>query len=120
MVKKRAKHRIRLDEIDDKLKERIVEEHKKIGKIGTNARARAKEFEKETRKTTATAIAAAFSFVIALFWRDAVQDLIDKILTQLGLTGSTYIAKILAALLVTAVGVIAIMRISKWGQLEKK
>jgi len=48
---------------------------------------------KEVRKQTATAIAAAFSFIIALFWRDAITDIINKLLEKFGLTGSTYLAK---------------------------
>lgn len=110
-----------VDEIDDKVKDKIVEQHlKKLEKIGTNAKASALQFHQEARKTTASAMAAAFSFVIALFWRDAVQDLIQKILENAGLTQETYIAKVLAALFVTLIGVIAIMKISKWGQLDKK
>ena len=76
-------------------------------------------FEQEVRKTTATAIAYAFSFVIALFWRDAIQDLITKLLEVIGLSSSGYIAKLLAAILVTIIGVLAIMKISKWGQVNK-
>jgi len=125
MIKKNVKKRIKkivnpLEEIDEKLKEKVIQEEKKIEKISKDAKSRALEFEKEARKTIATAIAAAFSFIIALFWRDAVEDLINKILSHFGLTNETYIAKILAAILVTIIGVIAIMRISKWGQLENK
>lgn len=121
-VDKSAKNLVKsVDEIDDKVKDKIVEQHlKKLEKIGTNAKQSALKFQKEARKTTASAMAAAFSFVIALFWRDAVQDLIQKILERAGLTEETYIAKVLAAFLVTIIGVIAIMRISKWGQLDNK
>ncbi len=119
MIGKKARRSVK--KIVKPLSEIVVDEHfKKIKKIKKNAREHATEFQKEARKTTATAIAAAFSFIIALFWRDAIQDLIDNALKNMGLTNQTYVAKIFAALFVTAIGVIAIMRISKWGQLENK
>ncbi len=115
-VKKIAKS---VDQVDDKVKEEIIANHiKKLEKITNTAKREAKEFQLEVRKSTATAIAAAFSFVIALFWRDAITDILNKILNDLGLTGSTYIAKIIAALIVTIIAVIAINKVSKWGEVK--
>lgn len=99
---------------------KINKKMKNLQHLNEVSKKKAKKFEHEVRKTTATSIAAAFSFIIALFWRDAVQELITKLLEHLGLANSSYIAKVIAAALVTVIGVLAIMRISKWGELDSK
>ncbi|MBS1267272.1 MAG: hypothetical protein MAG795_01244 [Candidatus Woesearchaeota archaeon] len=117
-IKKIAKS---VDQVDDKVKEEIISQYvRKLDKITKTAKREAKEFQSDVKKRTSTAIAAAFSFVIALFWRDAITDIINKILKDLGLVGSTYIAKIIAAITVTFIGVIAINKISRWGERKKK
>jgi hypothetical protein len=108
-----------ISELDDKLMMLNRQHITKLNRLKRVQAAQARKFEKEVRKTTATAIASAFSFIIALFWRDAIQDLITKILELFGLTNSGYIAKLIAAAIVTVIGVLAIMRISKWGQVNK-
>ncbi len=108
-----------LKKLDRKINRINSQNLNKIEELKKAQREEAKKIEHEVRKTTATSIASAFSFIIALFWRDAVQDLITKLLENLGLTNSSYIAKVIAAALVTVIGVIAIMRISKWGEIDK-
>ncbi len=105
-----------VDQIDDKVIDELGNIYsKKIKKTKKNL----KKLNQDTRKRIAMSISAAFSFVIALFWRDAIQQLIDKVLQSLGLTGSTYIAKIIAAIFVTILGVIAINQLSQWGAEEE-
>ncbi len=116
-MKKRRKSLARLDKKIEKL---TKENAKKINTLRRTTSAQARKFNREARKTTATAIASAFSFVIALFWRDAVQELRTKILETAGLASSGYIAKLIAAVLVTYLGVLAILKVSEWGQIEKK
>lgn len=95
---------------------KIIKE--KIAKGRKEIEEEAKRFRKEVQKNTATAILAAFGFVIALVWRDAIQESIDKLLKVLNLTGTGFIYKILTAIIVTIICVIGIMEISKWS--EKK
>ena len=81
----------------------------------------AKRFRKEVRKKTISAILAAFAFVMALVWRDAIQEAADRVLETLGLTGSAYIYKIITALVVTVICVIGIIIFSRWeGEKSKK
>jgi len=42
---------------------------------------------REMRKHVITAITAAFAFIIALTWRDAIKDGLDRLLQELGVAG---------------------------------
>jgi len=75
------------------------------------------EVQKEVRKHIITAISAAFAFIIALFWRDAIQAGMDSLLASIGLTGDAYIYKILVAIIVTILAVIGILLLAR---MEKK
>jgi ABC-type Mn2+/Zn2+ transport system permease subunit len=77
----------------------------------------AKDLEKEVRKHIITAITAAFAFIIALFWRDAIQAMINEVLGKIGINTDIYIYKIVAAILVTIIAVIGIIMVAR---LEKK
>lgn len=75
------------------------------------------EVNKQIRKHIITAITAAFAFIIALFWRDAIQGGINKIIENIGANGDSYIYKIISALIVTVICVIGIVFFAR---LEKK
>lgn len=70
------------------------------------------------RKNIATAILAAFAFVIALVWRDAIQQGVDRIVKKLNIPQEGYFFTIIAAIIVTFVCVVGILLFSKWA--EKK
>jgi len=46
---------------------------------------------REIQINVTTAVLAAFGFMIALVWRDAIQEAINKLLVVLDLTGDAYI-----------------------------
>lgn len=71
---------------------------------------------KAVRKNIATAILAAFSFIIALVWRDAIQEAINNLVTKLGIPSSAYLFKIITAVIVSVVCVIFIIIFSKWAE----
>ena len=59
-------------------KEHVLKEQKKLTKKATLATNRVvKELENETKKHVVTAIVAAFGFIIALVWRDAIKEFIN-------------------------------------------
>lgn len=65
------------------------------------------KFTREFRKTLTTAIVAAFGFLIALVWRDFITEYVDKI------TGASPVqGKLVSAVIVTFIGVIAILIIT--------
>ena len=72
----------------------------------------------EIRKNIATAILAAFAFIIALVWRDAIQSGVNKLTEYLKISSTGYVYNIITALVVTIICVLGIMFFSKWG--EKK
>lgn len=78
------------------------------------------EFKKRVRKDIGTAILAAFAFIIALVWRDAIQESVNKMINFLGLAESMYFYKIIVAIVVTIVCVIGLMFFSKWIGESKK
>jgi len=101
----------------------IIKGGKRIGKgvlrHKKEIEAEARRFRRDVQKKIATAILAALGFVIALVWRDAIQESVDKVLKVLNITGTGYFYKILTAILVTIICVIAIMQISRWSEKEK-
>ncbi len=97
----------------------------KKNKVLKKARRKLKKVKKETsgfilkvRKNIATAIIAAFAFVMALVWRDAIKDGVSKIVQFLGIPNEGYLFTIIAAVLVTLFCVIGIILFSRWA--EKK
>ena len=62
---------------------------------------KAVEFKKEVRKNVLTAILAAFGFIIALIWRDAIKEGVDTLIAKTGLEGTSYIYHIITALIIT-------------------
>jgi len=96
-------------EVQKRLRQRVAEK----------ARNSAKAFKNEFKKQTLTAITAAFAFLIALTWRSPIQKSVDKFVSSLGLTGQAVYYEYLAAIIITIIGVIALILLSKWA-VEKK
>lgn len=57
-----------------------------------------------------TAIISSFGFIIALFWRDAIKELIAKVVPE----GEGMAYSFAAAIIVTIIAVIAIYAVSRW------
>ncbi|MBR9679356.1 MAG: hypothetical protein GON13_03755, partial [Nanoarchaeota archaeon] len=70
----------------------------------------------EVRKNIGTAIVAAFAFVIALVWRDAIIGIVNSIIQALKLTGSGLFVQLLTALLTTLICVVGILYFSSWSE----
>ena len=73
------------------------------------------KIRKEMRKHITTAITAAFAFIMALVWRDAIKETVDKIVARAGIPESAYFYSIIIALIVTVVCVLGIMVVSRYG-----
>jgi len=91
---------------------------KKIKKRGISFIGKTKKealfLKKEIRKHTTTAIAAAFAFVMALVWRDAIKDVTGKVVASVGIAESTYLYSIVSAIIITVICVMGIISVSKW------
>ncbi len=71
------------------------------------------KFKSEVKKNILTAILAAFGFIIALVWRDAIKAGVDEIVLKLGIEGTGYIYQITMAALITIVCVVGILFFSR-------
>jgi uncharacterized membrane protein len=100
---------------DYKLKKNDIE---RLIRYATVVPSKAAEAKREIKKNIITAIVAAFGFIIALVWRDAIKEAVDKLVEVAGLTGSGYLYTILTAVIITVVCVIGIMVFSTFS--EKK
>jgi phosphate/sulfate permease len=65
---------------------------------------------KHFKKEVATLMIGAFGFVSALFWRDAISELISSYVPE----GSTWPYMMLSALIVTVISIVAVFFISKY------
>ena len=70
---------------------------------------------KKVRKNIAIAISAAFAFVIALVWRDAIQEGVNRIVTDY-VPAAGFMFHIISAVFVTIICVTAIIIFSKWSE----
>ncbi len=87
--------------LEEKLKEKLRVERSKT-------KASAKKFNNEVKKAISTAIVAAFGFIIALAWRDVITEYIDKLTAISPIQG-----KLVSALIITIIGVIGIIIVTK-------
>ncbi len=56
---------------------------------------------------------AAFGFVIALVWRDAIKEIVNEFVKRSGIEGTGYIYQIIMAIIITMICVVGIMFLSK-------
>jgi len=108
-------------EVEKVIEQKVEKEVKKRldQRMATIAKSSVKEFRVEFKKQTLVAITGAFAFLIALTWRTPIQKSIDKLVIKLGLVGQEVYYEYLAAILITMVGVLFLILISKWA-IEKK
>ena len=76
---------------------------------------RAKKFNKEFIKAFSTAILAAFGFLIAFVWRDAIKTWVDKLFVNSPVQG-----QLISALIATIICVLGIILITKLFVKEEK
>lgn len=110
-------------EIDKEVKEKVERVEKDIKeqvekklhlKLYEEARSSALAFKKEFRNQLVIAITAAFAFLLALSWRTPIQDSLNNLMANAGLTGDSILIEFFSALLITFVGVLVLMWISRW------
>lgn len=85
----------------------------RLVRYATLVPSKAVEFRKEVKKNMLKAVLAAFAFIIAFAWRDAIKEGVNEIVAKSGIEGTGYIYHIISALIVTLLCVIGIMFFSK-------
>ena len=76
---------------------------------------KAKTFNKELKRSTNTAIVAAFSFLIALVWKEAITEYVNKITSVKPFHG-----KLISAIIVTIICVLGILLVTKLLKIKEK
>jgi len=87
-------------------------------KVMHHTKHHATKLQKEARKHTTTAISAAFAFVIALVWRDAIRSTIDSTILKLGIPDTAYAFEFIMAGILTVVCVLGIIIVSRFSVKE--
>lgn len=77
------------------------------------AKKSSEKIKSEIKKNVMTAVLAAFGFIIALVWRDAIREIVDEVIKRAGIEGTDYFFTIITAVLVTTVCVVGILFFSK-------
>lgn len=72
------------------------------------------KFKDEFRNQIIIAVIAAFGFLIALAWREPIQEALNYLLVSLGLRGTGLYIKFLSALIITVVAAIVLIVLSRW------
>lgn len=68
------------------------------------------------KEHASTAMIAAFSFLIALAWKDVIVKLVQNNIRVTLLEKYPYLADLITAIIVTIIAIIAIAVVSKWAQ----
>ena len=125
MIKKKfIKKKINKKKIIDQLKklkkslrekDHFLTAQKKLTRDATHTTVRAvKELKNETKKHVVTAIVAAFGFIIALVWRDAIKEFIETLAINFSITGPSALITLYTAITTTIIAAIGIVLITKW------
>lgn len=78
-----------------------------------------KKLRKEMRKHITVAISGAFALIIALVWRDAIQKMVNNLVTRMGLSETAYWYNVVVALIVTFICIIGILVSSRYSVKEE-
>ena len=97
------------------LKEEIEEQKQETKSAKSKAKQTIKTIKSETKKQIIIAFTAAFGFLIALVWRDVIKSYVDKIISQLTVSGPESLIMLYTAIITTILAVIGIIVINKWG-----
>ncbi len=75
-----------------------------------------RNFDNQFKKYLVTAITAAFAFLLALVWRDAIQEGVNTFVAKVGIQiQQIFLYKIYMALIITVICVTALIIVSRWG-----
>lgn len=108
-------------QVNKQVKEQLAEVEKKVEeslrhKILMGAIHKTSYFSSQFRDHAATAIIAAFSFLIALVWKDLIVKIVDERVKLTTIEKYPYFAELSTALIVTLIAVVSIALISKWSK----
>ena len=102
-------------------KEHFLREQKKLTRNAIHTTNRTiKDLKNETKKHVVTAMVAAFGFIIALVWRDAIKESINNFIANFSIIGSPAIITFYTAIITTIIAVTGIILVTKWSSRPEK
>jgi len=110
-VKKELEKEIE-SEVEKEVKKRL---HERVYETTVSS---AVKFNKEFKDQIVIAITAAFAFLIALSWRNPIQNSVDRLIEKTGLVGQAVYIEYLSALVITLLAVLVLMIVSRWKSKE--
>ena len=114
---------LEIEKLKLKLRERnkFLEAEKKMAKQTSQiAKQAVKNLGNETQKYVVTAIVAAFGFIIALVWKDAIKEYVNLIIIKLSISGASYIITLYTAIVTTIIAIIGIFIVTRWPTKDSK
>jgi len=119
--KKKILNELKKLKVSLRKKEHFLKEQKKLTRNATHTTVRAiKELKNETKKHVVTAIVAAFGFIIALVWRDAIKEFIETLVINFSISGPSSLITFYTAIMTTLIAAIGIVLITKWSSEPEK
>jgi len=91
--------------------EQHVEKH-----LSKHSFSKAEFFSQQFRQHVSTAIIAAFSFLIALAWKDLIVHLVEFFLKKDVLENIPYLSDLITAAVVSVIAVLGILIVTRWAK----
>lgn len=114
---------LEIEKLKLKLRERnkfLEEEKKRVKQTAQIAKQAMKNLGNETKQHTVTAIVAAFGFIIALVWKDAIKGYVNLVIVKFSISGASYVITLYTAIVTTIIAVIGIVIITRWPPKDSK
>ena len=75
---------------------------------------KAEFLQQQFKQHTSTATIAAFSFLIALAWKDLIVNLVETIIKKDLLTQVPYLSDLITAIVITIIAIVGIAIVTRW------
>ena len=114
---------LEIEKLKLKLRERnkFLEAQKKMVKQTAQiAKQAVKGLGNETQKHTVTAIVAAFGFIIALVWKDAIKGYVNLLIIKLSISGASHVITLYTAIITSIIAVMGIVIVTRWHPEDSK
>ncbi|MEX2016893.1 MAG: DUF5654 family protein [Candidatus Pacearchaeota archaeon] len=98
------------------LKQEIKEQKQEVKKTEQKLKKVVNTLRLETKKQIVIALLAGFGFLMALVWRDLLQEIANWIVVNSHVAGPAMLIKTYVAIITTIIAVIGIIIITKWNK----
>ena len=90
---------------------------KKVDKhVSKHLLSKAEYLRSQFKQHVSTAIIAAFSFLIALAWKDLIVKLAEEFINPLTLEAYPYLSALISAIIVTMIAITGIFLVTRWAK----